>query len=76
MALKDKIKSLIASRYLNSIEKGENSLELCHRLEENLLKVDAEKESFNVPQKDYSINEIIELTENQYGGNTFKEFFI
>lgn len=46
----DKIKSLIASRYLNSIEKGENSLELCHRLEENLLKVDAEKESFNVPQ--------------------------
>ena len=33
-------------------------------------------ETFKVPQKDYSVNEIIELTQNQYGGKTFKEFFI
>lgn len=46
----EKKKSLIASRYLNSIGKGENSLELCNCLEENLLKKDAEKKTFNVPQ--------------------------
>ena len=46
----EKKKALIASRYLNSIGKGENSLELCHCLEENLLKTDAEKKPFNVPQ--------------------------
>ena len=32
-------------------------------------------ETFNVPQKDYSIKEIIKLTQNQYGSNTFKNFF-
>ena len=32
-------------------------------------------ETYNVPTKDYSIKEIIELTQNQYGGKTFKEFF-
>ena len=46
----EKKKALIASRYLNSIGKGENSLELCHRLEENLLKTEAEKKPFNIPQ--------------------------
>ena len=33
-------------------------------------------ETHRVSIKDYSIEEIIELTSNQYGGNTFKEFFI
>ena len=33
-------------------------------------------ETHSVSIKDYSIEEIIELTSNQYGGNTFKEFFI
>lgn len=46
----EKKKALIASRYLNSIGKGENSLELCHCLEENLLKPEAEKKVFIVPQ--------------------------
>lgn len=32
----DKIKAVIASRYLNSIGKGENALELAYALEENL----------------------------------------
>ena len=32
----DKIKAIIASRYLNSIGKGENALELAYALEENL----------------------------------------
>lgn len=46
----EKKKALIASRYLNSIGKGENSLELCDCLEENLLKPEAEKKEFIVPQ--------------------------
>ncbi|MDR1679029.1 MAG: AAA family ATPase [Prevotellaceae bacterium] len=46
----EKKKALIASRYLNSIGKGENSLELCYCLEDNLLKPDAEKKSFVIPQ--------------------------
>lgn len=45
----DKKKALIASRYLNSIGKGENALELCHYLEENLLKSSGDKELFTVP---------------------------
>ena len=32
-------------------------------------------ETYKVPEKDYTINEIIKLTSNQYGGSTFKEFF-
>ena len=32
----DKLKALIASRYLNSIEKGNNALELVKVLEENM----------------------------------------
>lgn len=46
----EKKKSLIASRYLNSIGKGENALELCHCLEENLSKPEAERKLFIVPQ--------------------------
>ena len=32
-------------------------------------------ETYKVPEKDYTIKEIIKLTSNQYGGSTFKEFF-
>lgn len=45
----DKKKALIASRYLNSIGKGENALELCHCLEECLLKPSGSDEFFTVP---------------------------
>jgi len=46
----EKKKALIASRYLNSIDKGNNALELCNILEENLLLPEAERKIFNVPQ--------------------------
>lgn len=42
----DKIKAIIASRYLNSIGKGANALELAYALEENL---ENKKEEFVVP---------------------------
>lgn len=46
----DKKKALIASRYLNSIGKGENALELASALKDNLeLKGQAGYEEFNVP---------------------------
>lgn len=44
----DKRKALIASRYLNSIDKGENALELCYLLEENLKQ--EPMSDFNVPE--------------------------
>lgn len=44
----DKIKAVIASRYLNSIGKGENALELAYALEENL-NHDSLNEVFTVP---------------------------
>lgn len=43
----DKIKAIIASRYLNSIGKGENALELAYALEENLIN---NAEDFVVPK--------------------------
>ncbi len=43
----DKIKAVIASRYLNSIGKGENALELAYALEENLIN---NTQDFVVPQ--------------------------
>ena len=43
----DKIKAVIASRYLNSIGKGENALELAYALEENLTN---NTEDFVVPK--------------------------
>ena len=46
----EKKKALIASRYLNSVGKGENALELCNILEENLLLPLNERKNFNVPQ--------------------------
>ena len=48
----DKMKALIASRYLNSISKGGNALALSLALEENLHKADGDctKEEFVVPQ--------------------------
>lgn len=45
----DKKNALIASRYLNSIGKGENALELCHNLEENFVSSEDTKKDFNVP---------------------------
>jgi putative ATP-dependent endonuclease of the OLD family len=46
----DKKKAIIASRYLNSVGKGENALELCYALQENLEKKGtAEFKEFNVP---------------------------
>lgn len=43
----DKKKAIIASRYLNSVEKGENALELSYVLKDNL---SGKKEKFTVPQ--------------------------
>ncbi|WP_271812822.1 AAA family ATPase [Clostridium beijerinckii] len=44
-------KAIIAARYLNSVGKGENALELAYVLEENLKKKEtAEYEIFNVPK--------------------------
>ncbi len=46
----DKKKALIASRYLNSVGKGENALELAYTLEENLNKKgSADYQDFIVP---------------------------
>jgi putative ATP-dependent endonuclease of the OLD family len=46
----DKKKAIIASRYLNSVGKGENALELCYALQENLEKKGtAYFKDFNVP---------------------------
>lgn len=43
-------RALIASRYLNSVEKGVNALELASELSDNLIKEANEQKSFNVPQ--------------------------
>jgi putative ATP-dependent endonuclease of OLD family len=46
----DKKKAIIASRYLNSIGKGENALELAYVLEDNLNKLDTDEYvEFTVP---------------------------
>lgn len=46
----EKKKAIIASRYLNSVGKGENALELCYALQENLEKKGtADFKEFNVP---------------------------
>lgn len=46
----DKKKAIIASRYLNSVGKGENALELCYALQKNLEKKGtADFKEFNVP---------------------------
>lgn len=45
----DKKKALIASRYLNSISKGGNALELCTVLEENLMRKEEDRVNFNIP---------------------------
>ncbi len=46
----DKKKAIIASRYLNSVGKGENALELCYALQENLEKKGTDDfKEFNVP---------------------------
>ncbi len=46
----EKMKALIASRYLNSMSKGGNALELSLVLEQNLLEDNANKEKFVVPK--------------------------
>lgn len=46
----EKMKAVIASRYLNSVGKGENALELCYVLQENLAKKgSADFKEFIVP---------------------------
>lgn len=49
-AEEEKRKALLASRYLNSVSKGANALELNVALMNNLGKPAAEKKNFNVPQ--------------------------
>lgn len=46
----EKRKAIIASRYLNSVSKGANALELNVVLEENLKKAAADRFEFHVPQ--------------------------
>ena len=46
----EKRKAIIASRYLNSVSKGANALELNVTLEENLKKVPADRFEFHVPR--------------------------
>ena len=46
----DKKKALLAARYLNSVGKGENALELSIALRDNLAKQEAERKNFTVPQ--------------------------
>ena len=56
----DKKKAIIASRFLNSIGKGENALELCYILQENLAKKGTtDFLDFNIPP--YIKNAIIEI---------------
>ena len=46
----DKKKALLAARYLNSVGKGENALELSIALRENLTKQWSERKDFIIPQ--------------------------
>lgn len=46
----EKRKALLASRYLNSVSKGSNALELNVTLMDNLEKPEAERKEFHVPQ--------------------------
>ena len=46
----DKRKALLASRYMNSVSKGSNALELNVALMDNLEKPKAERKEFNVPK--------------------------
>lgn len=48
----EKMKAIVASRYLNSVGKGENALELSVALKDNfeLADDDPEKKVFNVPK--------------------------
>lgn len=46
----DKKKALLAARYLNSVGKGENALELSIALRENLTKQGSERKDFIIPQ--------------------------
>lgn len=47
---KEKRKALLASRYVNSVSKGSNALELNVALMANLEKPVADREEFHVPQ--------------------------
>ncbi len=58
----EKKKAIIASRYLNSVGKGENALELCYVLQDNLdKKGTTDYKDFNVPT--YIKNAIEEICE-------------
>ncbi|MDR4166297.1 MULTISPECIES: ATP-dependent nuclease [Bacillus cereus group] len=56
---KDRKKALIAARYLNSVGKGVNALELAYVLEENLLKKRNTDEKENVKFKEFNIPDYI-----------------
>lgn len=55
----DKKKALIASRYLNSVGKGENALELAYELEENLLKKNIAGEEESTKFKEFIVPDYI-----------------
>ncbi|MGX9234052.1 ATP-dependent nuclease [Bacillus paranthracis] len=57
----DKKKALIASRYLNSVGKGENALELAYVLEENLLKKKVSGQKENIEFKVFNVPDYIKL---------------
>ena len=46
----EKRKAILASRYLNSVNKGENALELNVALENNLQAETSDKKDFHVPK--------------------------
>jgi len=46
----DKKKALLAARYLNSVGKGANALELSNVLKENLEKKEVDRKAFDVPE--------------------------
>jgi putative ATP-dependent endonuclease of the OLD family len=59
--IKEKRIAIVAARYLNSVGKGENALQLAFKLAENLEKPQNERHTFNVP--DYLKSAIDWVTE-------------
>ncbi|EOP02077.1 hypothetical protein ICS_05711 [Bacillus cereus BAG2O-3] len=57
----DKKKAIIASRYLNSVGKGENALELAYVLEENLLNKKVSDQKENIEFKVFNVPDYIKL---------------
>ena len=59
----DKKSALIAARYLNSITKGENALELSYLLEENHKKKDGDESKCNFTVPEYIKNALVWIIE-------------